>query len=107
MKCTQESSLIKNCVGLISDLAGALKKEFTPCCREGIIDLLFLALKDDSLDRNVKPLIISCFGDIANGIGENFSEYLMRVIQVLSAAADTPRVCFFSFFFKKLVFLNF
>ena len=27
MTCTQESSLIKNCVGLISDLAGVLRKE--------------------------------------------------------------------------------
>ena len=67
-----------------------------------MVDLLFLALMNDDLDRNVKPLIISCFGDIANAIGSNFSEYIVKAGQVLVAAAATPRVFIFLIFFGEL-----
>uniref|UniRef100_A0A7S4KR14 Importin N-terminal domain-containing protein n=1 Tax=Paramoeba aestuarina TaxID=180227 RepID=A0A7S4KR14_9EUKA len=90
MTCTQESSLIKNCVGLITDLAGVLRKDFAQYCPD-IIQLLLTNLKGEELDRNVKPLIISCFGDIANAIGSHFNNYLMITSQVLCAAASSSR----------------
>jgi len=89
-KRTQEASLIRHCIGFITDISGALKKHLTPFCG-GIMETLLFCLKDDLLDANVKPLIITCFGDIANAIGGDFAMYLGEVSVVLAAAANTRR----------------
>ena len=57
---SQESSLIKNCVGLITDLAGVLRKDFAEYCPQ-IIELLLTNLKGEELDRNVKVRVLFIF----------------------------------------------
>ncbi|KAJ0787787.1 putative armadillo-like helical, importin beta family [Helianthus annuus] len=45
-------------------------------------------LSSNQLHRFVKPLIFSCFGDIAMAIGENFEKYLMYAMPMLQSAAE-------------------
>jgi len=89
-KCTQDASLIRNCIGLVTDVCDALKKQFSVYCKDILLALSY-NLRDEFLDRAVKPLIITCFGDIANAIGDAFLEYLPEVCNVLVVASMTPR----------------
>ena len=94
-KCTQDPSLISKCVGLVSDVCLAMKKQFTPHCKD-ILIALFVNLQDTTLERYVKPQIITCFGDIAGAVGENFVEYL----QVFFTALILRFVC--EYFFQEV-----
>jgi importin subunit beta-1 len=51
------------------------------------------------MNRNVKPAILSCFGDIASSIGGDFEPSLDIVMQIINEAAGTAignTVCFLS-----------
>jgi len=49
------------------------------------------ALQDSSVSRDVKPIVISCFGDIAMAIGAAYEPYLQISVMMLMQAA-TQRV---------------
>jgi len=87
LKNHRESEVCSAAVNLISDLGSALESDLTPYCDE-IISILLQALQSPTLDRNIKPTIISSFGDIALAIGKNFVKYLNFVGEVLKHAGD-------------------
>jgi importin subunit beta-1 len=77
-------------VGLVADIChsiGPRVEEFCPTFMEVFID----TLQKNDVRREIKPVILSCIGDIASSIGTGFTRYLALVMQVL-IEASTLRV---------------
>jgi len=75
-------------VGVVGDISRALSVKIVPYCDE-IISLLLQDLQNSVLHRSVKPPILSCFGDIALAIGQEFLRYLAVVMNMLQQASGT------------------
>lgn len=73
-------------VGLVEDLCRSLKKVVAPWC-EQIIKALYEASLSDGLHKDVKPVILACFGEIALALEEGFQPYLF-LMQLLQSAAS-------------------
>lgn len=56
---------------------------------DNIVYRLLEALQSSSLDRSVKPPILSCFGDIALATGGQFEKYLPQVMARMQQAAES------------------
>lgn len=74
-------------VGVVGDLSRALEKQFAPHCDEVVHHLLTLCL-DSHLQRDVKPPILSTFGDIALAIGGDFAKYVEHTMTMLFNASQ-------------------
>lgn len=72
-------------VGLIGDICRALGRDASPYCNN-LMQLLVTNLQSPVLHRSVKPAILSCFGDIALAVGDQFSMYIDVVMMVLQQA---------------------
>ena len=75
-------------VGLVGDISRAIEDKIQPFCDE-IMSALIEALQNASLHRNVKPPVLSCFGDIAMAIGAVYEPYLQLSLMMLLQAAQT------------------
>ncbi len=73
---------------MVGDVARALNIKLVPYCDE-IVSLLLHDLQNPLLNRNVKPPILSCFGDVALAIGGEFGKYLSVVMNMLQQASTT------------------
>jgi len=49
--------------------------------------ILLANIRSDDIPRSTRPMILSCFGDIALHSGEKFEKYLSVVMSVLESAA--------------------
>jgi len=74
-------------VGVVGDICRALSQKFTPCCNE-IMQILLENLSNNNVHRQVKPQILSVFGDVALGIGVEFKPYLEMVLMSLAQASS-------------------
>ena len=83
----EEYQLCSISVGLIGDICRALGPQSAPYC-ESFIRVLFENLSSETLNRSVKPPILSCFGDIAIAIGGAFEPYLSGTMTVLGQASQ-------------------
>ncbi len=83
----EEYQLCSISVGLIGDICRALGPQSATYC-ESFVKVLFENLSSPTLNRNVKPPILSCFGDIAIAIGGAFEPYLSGTMTVLAQAAS-------------------
>ena len=59
-----------------------------PLCDE-ILGLLLKNLQNPQLNRNVKPPILSCFGDVALAIGGHYEKYMQATMNMLAQASLT------------------
>jgi len=75
-------------VGVVGDICRALGEKILPYC-DVIVGLLLENLRNASINRVVKPPILSCFGDIALAIGGKFEKYLPIVMNMLQQASTT------------------
>jgi importin subunit beta-1 len=74
-------------VGLIGDICRSLSSAVLPHCDE-IMAILLENLGNNGVQRQVKPQILSVFGDVALAIGIEFKKYLGVVMQMLMQASQ-------------------
>lgn len=85
-----ESPTCNTAVGLVADLAQAFGQSIIPYLN-GLMEILGANLNNPSVKRDLKPAIVSCFGDIASVLGENFLPYMPVVIQICTELTNlTP-----------------
>lgn len=72
-------------VGTIGDISRAINDGLVPYC-DTLMTTLTENIQSPILHRDVKPMIISSFGDIALAIGGNFDKYLSVVMSILNSA---------------------
>eukprot|EP00192_Tetraselmis_astigmatica_P009547 CAMPEP_0117667886 /NCGR_PEP_ID=MMETSP0804-20121206/11224_1 /TAXON_ID=1074897 /ORGANISM="Tetraselmis astigmatica, Strain CCMP880" /LENGTH=890 /DNA_ID=CAMNT_0005475679 /DNA_START=134 /DNA_END=2806 /DNA_ORIENTATION=+ len=74
------------CVGLVGDIARAINEDLVPYCK-GIMTILWGHLVNSKVHRNIKPQILSAFGDIALHICDQFEPYVADTFNILNSAA--------------------
>jgi len=84
----EEHQVCAVAVGVVGDICRALESKVLPYCDE-VVGLLLRNLQNPALNRDVKPPILSCFGDIALAIGGQFEKYLPVTMTMLDQAAQT------------------
>jgi importin subunit beta-1 len=75
-------------VSAVGDICRAIEGRIQPYCDE-IMTVLVDSLKDVSINRSVKPPVLSCFGDIAMAIGGAYEPYLQLSAMMLMQASNT------------------
>jgi len=86
LRSFQAQSLCTVSVGVVVDICAAVGGKIQPYC-DDIMRTLMECLKDASVHRDVKPIVISCFGDIAMAIGAAYEPYLQHSVMLLMQAA--------------------
>lgn len=83
----EEHQVCSVTVGVVGDICRALDEKVIPYC-DGIVYQLLRDLENPKLHRNVKPPILSCFGDLALATGPAFEKYVPYVGSMLQSAAQ-------------------
>lgn len=82
-----QSQTCVTAVGLVADLAQSLNAKIAPYLG-ALMDILGLDIINIDIKRELKPAIISCFGDIAGVMGPDFTQYMDPVMQVCISLSD-------------------
>lgn len=82
-----ESPTCNTAVGLVADLSHSLGTSILPYL-EGLMNILGANLNNTEVKRDLRPVILSCFGDIATSIGSNFQPYTDFVMQICISASN-------------------
>ncbi|KAJ3711841.1 armadillo-type protein [Lentinula guzmanii] len=85
LKAHEDTQLCTVAVGIIGDISRALGDQSAQYAGP-FMTVLLENLQSDVLNRNVKIVILSCFGDIALAIGPGFEPYLETTMNVLRQA---------------------
>lgn len=75
-------------IRLVGDISRVLEEKVQPYCGE-IMGALIDALKDDNVDRSVKPTVFSIFAEIAMAIEAAYEPYLQYSLMMILQAATT------------------
>jgi importin subunit beta-1 len=81
----EEHQLCMIGVGLIGDLCRALGEQ-TIAYSDSFMTLLMQCLQSVTISRDVKPPVLSCFGDVALAIGGHFEKYLPTTMLAVGQA---------------------
>lgn len=85
-----DSPICDAAVGIIVDISHSLGTAFISYC-QGFMTILGNIISNIHVRRELRPLILSCFGDIATTIGTQFIQYLDVVMAIcLSAQTMEP-----------------
>lgn len=87
LRAFQTYTLCTITIGVITDMCEAVEGKIQPFC-DAIMGGLREALQDMTVNRDVKPVVISCFGDIAMAIGAAYEPYLQMSVMLLMQAAQ-------------------
>lgn len=87
IQSTEDSQLCTVAVGVIGDICRALG-EHAQAYAQGFMTTLFNTLQSQTLNRQVKISVLSCFGDISLAIGAGFVPFLEPTMNVLKQAGD-------------------
>lgn len=74
-------------VGVVVDICAAVGGQIQPFCDQ-IMGALTDCLRDGSAHRDTKPVVFSCFGDVAMAIGASFEPYLQVASMLLMQASQ-------------------
>lgn len=80
-------SSIGTLIGLVADISHALGTGIIKYSNE-FMSALGTILQNPNTPQNVKPMILSCFGDIASSLGPDFIQYLQPVMAVILEASQ-------------------
>lgn len=83
-----ESPICDHSIGLVVDICHSLGDSFMPYC-QGFMTILGNIISNINIRRELRPLILSCFGDIASSIGNEFIQYLQVVMEICLSAQTT------------------
>lgn len=75
-------------VGVTGELCRALGKDLVGYA-DKLVYLLLEAVKSSTLDRSVKPTILTCFGDIAMAVKGEFEVFLKASMDCMRQAAES------------------
>jgi len=89
LRSFQAHGLCMVSVGVVVDICAAVGSQIQPFCDQ-IMGALTDCLKDGSAHRDTKPVVFSCFGDIAMAICAAFEPYLQVSTMLLMQAAGAP-----------------
>lgn len=80
----QEWQVCSVSVGVLGDICRAIEEQILPYC-DRVMILMVRNLQSNEVHRNIKPQILSAFGDIALAIGDKFVvRILLVMIQILT-----------------------
>ncbi|KAJ8074787.1 karyopherin Kap95 [Marasmius tenuissimus] len=85
LKAHEDTQLCTVAVGIIGDISRALGEQSYQYASP-FMTVLLENLQSEVLNRNVKIVVLSCFGDIALAIGPGFEPYLDTTMNVLRQA---------------------
>jgi len=88
LKNVAEYQVCHAAVGLVGDICRALGSQIISYCDE-MMQILLENLSNNNVHRQVKPQILSVFGDVALAIGPEFRKYLDVVLNTLMQASQT------------------
>lgn len=75
-------------VGVTGEVCRAVGKDLNQYA-DNIVFLLLEGLKSATLDRAIKPTILTCFGDVAMAIKGHFGKYIEQVMLCMRQAAES------------------
>lgn len=78
----QDYQVCSIAIGLVGDIARCIKGAILPYC-DDFMTMLMQNLSNPEIHRDVKPQVLSVFGDISLAIGAEFKKYLQPVLTVL------------------------
>ncbi|KAK9809817.1 hypothetical protein WJX73_009625 [Symbiochloris irregularis] len=84
---TAEGAVCQVTVGVLGDVCRAVEQQIAPFC-DNVMHILLSNLQSNTVPRELKPQILSAFGDIALALGDQFEKYLTHVLQVLHRAEE-------------------
>jgi importin subunit beta-1 len=84
------TSLCQTAVGVLVDICGAIGPALQPFA-DGIMSALFACIRNENVHRDVKPIVISCFGDVAMAIAAAYDPYLpISAMLLMQASSQQP-----------------
>jgi importin subunit beta-1 len=82
---SQEWQVCQVSVGVLGDVCRAIEDQVAPYT-ENIMRILLRNLESNDVQRNIKPQILSAFGDVALAIGDRFEPCLAPCLHMLQSA---------------------
>jgi importin subunit beta-1 len=82
----QAETLCKVAVGVVVDICSGIGGQIQPFC-DDIMGALMECLRDGSVQREIKPVVIACFGDVAMAICGAYEPYLPTSVMLLMQAS--------------------
>lgn len=83
-----ESPVSNTAVGLVADISHSLGEGFRQYF-EGLMNILGGLLQNPNVRKELKPTVLSAFGDIATSVGIAFKPYLLVVFEICRSAQAT------------------
>ena len=88
LAATRAPAVCAAAVGVLGDVARAVDDEALAPWGDVLMAALLRAVQSPETPRDVKPPILSAFGDVALALGPRFEPYLGHVLPTLAAAAQ-------------------
>jgi len=82
-----DSPVSNTAVGLVADISHSLGENFNQYS-EGLMNILGSILSNTSVRKELRPAVLSSFGDIASSIGSTFKPYLQVVFNICREAQN-------------------
>ena len=77
-------------MGVLGDVCRAIEDQVAPFTAP-VMAILLHNLESADVQRNIKPQILSAFGDIALAIGDRFEAFLTQCLHMLQSAQVIPQ----------------
>ncbi|CCH45624.1 Importin subunit beta-1 [Wickerhamomyces ciferrii] len=83
-----ESPVSNTAVGLVADISHSLGENFIQYS-EGLLNILGSIVSNNNVRKELKPFVLSSFGDIASAINSQFKPYLQVVFEICHGAQNS------------------